>query len=72
MEIDLHGIKHEDDKQTLDKAIWECMKKKKHRLWVITGNSDDMKKIVHDVIKEYRLTAVESMFNPAETIIELI
>ena len=72
MEIDLHGVKHEDVKQILDKAIWESMKKKKHRLGVITGNSDDMKKIVHDVIKEYRLTAVESMFNSAETIIELI
>lgn len=70
MEIDLHGIKHEDVKQTLDKAIWECMKKKKHRLWVITGNSDDMKKIVSDVTKEYKLLAVESMFNPAEIIID--
>lgn len=44
MEIDLHGIKHEDVKRMLDVAIWDCMKKKKSRLHVITGNSDEMKK----------------------------
>ncbi len=72
MEIDLHGIKHEDVKQFLDKAIWECMKKKKSRLYVITGNSDDMKKIVTTVSREHGLTAVESMFNSAELLIDLI
>lgn len=70
MELDLHGIKHEDVKQTLDKHIWDCMKKKRSRLWVITGHSDEMKKIVKTVTSEYGLTAVESMFNPAEIIID--
>lgn len=70
MEIDLHGVKHEDVKQILDKHIWECMKKKKLRLWVITGNSDDMKRIVKEVSHEYGLTAVESLFNSAEILID--
>ena len=72
MELDLHGTKHEDVKQILDKTIWECMKKKKSRLYVITGNSLDMKKIVSDVSREHGLTAVESMFNPAEILIDFI
>lgn len=72
MEIDLHGIKHEDVKQILDKAIWECMKKKKSRLYAITGNSEVMKKIVSDVSREHGLTAVESMFNSAELLIDFV
>lgn len=72
MQIDLHGIKHEDVKQLLDNAIWKCMKEKRSRLWVITGNSDEMKSIVKKVTDEYGLTAVESMFNSAEIIIDFI
>lgn len=70
MTLDLHGTKHEDVKQILDNTIWECMKKKKSRLWIITGNSSEMKKIVVDVASEYGLLAVESMFNTAEIIID--
>lgn len=69
--LDLHGIKHEDVKQLLDGSIWECMQKKKPRLYVITGNSDEMKRIVSSVSSEYGLTAVENMFNSAELIIDL-
>ena len=72
MEIDLHGIKHEDVKRMLDVAIWDCMNKNKSRIYVITGNSDEMKKIVSDVSREHGLTAVQSMFNSAEILIDLI
>jgi DNA-nicking Smr family endonuclease len=68
--LDLHGVKHEDVKQILDKRIWECMKSKKKRLWVITGHSDEMKRIVRDVSRDYGITAVESMFNSAELILD--
>lgn len=68
--LDLHGVKHEDVKQILDKTIWECMKQKKLRLYIITGHSEPMKKIVGEVATEYGLCASESMFNPAEIIID--
>ena len=68
--LDLHGVKHEDVKQILDQRIWECMKQKKKRLWVITGNSPEMKRIVVEVVKDYGATAIQSMFNTAEIIID--
>lgn len=72
MEVDLHGIKHEDVKQILDAHIWKCMSKKMSRLWVITGHSEDMRQIVTNVAREYGLTAVTSLFNEAEMIIDFI
>lgn len=69
--LDLHGVKHQDVKQLLDSSIWECMQKSKPRLWVITGNSDEMKQIVVSVVSEYGLCAVENLFSSAELIIEL-
>lgn len=53
-ELDLHGIKHIIARQLLEKTI--------NRLWgtnqdlhIITGHSNSMKKIVIDLLTEYKL-----------------
>jgi hypothetical protein len=68
--VDLHGVKHQDVKPILDGKIWECFQQDWTRLYVITGHSPEMKKIITDIAIEYNATAVESLFNPAEMIID--
>jgi DNA-nicking Smr family endonuclease len=68
--VDLHGIKHRDVKQILDSKIYACMESGDKRLYVITGYSLEMKKIVTEVAREYKLTAVDNMFNGGEMIID--
>ncbi len=72
MTIDLHGIKHEDVSKLIDASIYKCLKTKKSRLWVITGNSQEMKRIVKTVADEHGLTAVESLFSNTDIIIDFI
>lgn len=69
MEIDLHGVKHEDVGRTLDTFIWEQMKRKSGGIKIITGNSPEMKKIVSDIVAEYGFVAVESYCNSASMIV---
>ena len=71
MTLDLHGTKHEDVTKLLDAFLYKHIKKKTSRVYVITGNSDDMKKIVSKISTEHGLTAVENMFHSAELIIDL-
>lgn len=53
-ELDLHGIKHEDVKPLLIQFI-ESLWLTGTNVEIITGNSPEMKKIVIDVLKEYKL-----------------
>jgi DNA-nicking Smr family endonuclease len=69
--IDLHGVKHQDAEQIIHENIWRCMSNHIPRLYVITGHSQEMKKIVINAVALYNITVVESMFNPAEMIIDL-
>jgi DNA-nicking Smr family endonuclease len=69
MEIDLHGVKHEDVGRILDTFIWEQMKRKSGGIKIITGNSPEMKKIVSQIVAEYGFIAVESYCNSASMIV---
>lgn len=68
--VDLHGMKHQDVKQILDNRIWQSIKNQNNRLYIITGHSTIMKKIVTNIAREYNLTAVTNMFNFGEMIID--
>ena len=72
MEIDLHGVKHEDVGRTLDTFIWEHMQKKSGGIKIITGNSPEMKKIVSDIVAEYGFIAVESYGNSASMVVNFL
>lgn len=52
--IDLHGMKHQDVKAVLIRKI-EDMWDSNEELHIITGHSDKMKKIVGEVLDEYKL-----------------
>lgn len=55
MEIDLHGTKHSQVRTKLDRFIWVCMQNNVICANIITGNSEKMKKLVAQVLKEYKL-----------------
>lgn len=72
MQIDLHGVKHEDVGRTLDTFIWEQMQKKVTGIKVITGNSPDMKRIVQEIAYEYGFTVNDDWGNTATLYINLV
>jgi DNA-nicking Smr family endonuclease len=53
MNLDLHGVKHENVVRLVDVFIWQCMQTKKKNATIITGNSDTMKKIVEECLNEH-------------------
>lgn len=62
-EIDLHGVRHEDVGKKLDPFIWENMKLNESHIGIVTGNSEEMKKIVNELLKEYSYTSEQSLMN---------
>lgn len=72
MEIDLHGVKHENVGSLLDKTIWEGMNKNYSTIRIITGNSREMKRIVNEIADEYGFMVNDEWGNSAAMIMSLI
>lgn len=53
--LDLHGMSHYQINSHVDGFIWSCMKSNKSYAEIITGNSDRMKSLVIEIIKDYKL-----------------
>ena len=70
--LDLHGIKHAEVKQLFDTFIYENMKKRSFEVEVITGISDQMKKIVFELTDEYKFDYYQDLLNPGKIIIKII
>ena len=71
-EIDLHGVKHEQVSNLLDRFIWDAMRRGLTSIDIITGNSEAMKTIVKDVLSEYELVAENSITNTGMLLVNLI
>jgi DNA-nicking Smr family endonuclease len=69
--IDLHGIKHGDVSKLLDSFLWQNMQKKTREVRVITGNSDEMKRIVKDTLSDYGFSSEEEYFNAGALIVKI-
>jgi DNA-nicking Smr family endonuclease len=69
--IDLHGVKHEEVGSMLDTFIWDNMKRKTSAVKIITGNSEDMKKIVWDIANEYNFLVDDLWTNTGVLIMNL-
>ena len=61
--LDLHDVKHENVGRMLDQFIWENMQKNNSFVKIITGKSDEMKKLVNEIIDEYGFPSEEELFN---------
>jgi DNA-nicking Smr family endonuclease len=71
MKIDLHNIRHQDVQTKLDKFLGEHMMKGTNEIRIVTGNSDNMKNVVDDVLNDYGLTSQPSPLNNGILIIKL-
>jgi DNA-nicking Smr family endonuclease len=69
--IDLHGMRHEFVESALIRKI-ESMWNTNEYLEIITGNSDEMKRIVKQVLEEYKLDFREGDFYNSGYITALI
>ena len=69
--IDLHGVKHESVSRLLDEFIWDNMKIKSSYINVITGNSDEMKRLVSEAVAEYGFVAEPSLINTGTLTVNL-
>jgi DNA-nicking Smr family endonuclease len=55
MKLDLHGVKHADVDKELDSFLYEHLQTKNLQVEVVTGKSTTMKKIVKDLLVDYKL-----------------
>ena len=70
-ELDLHNVRHQDVQTKLDKFLGEHMMKGTNEIRIVTGNSDNMKNVVDDVLNDYGLTSQTSPLNNGILIIKL-
>jgi len=61
--LDLHGVLHRDVPREVDSFLYEHMLKASLLINIITGNSDEMKRIVGAVLDEYGFHYKESLLN---------
>jgi len=69
--LDLHGVKHEDVPREVDKFIGSHLMGGSNSVIIITGNSDEMKRIVGDTLSDYGISYSESWGNTGELAINL-
>ena len=70
-ELDLHNVRHMEVQSFMDKFLGEHMMKGTNEIRIVTGNSDNMKKVVDDVLNDYGLTSQTSPLNNGILIIKL-
>ena len=70
--LDLHGVKHSDVQTILDQFLWENMKKNQKEVSIITGISDQMKRVVKECVEDYNMSYQEDFLNPGKIIIKLV
>ncbi len=63
MKLDLHGMKHMDVSKHVDEFIWGAMQRKEHSIDIVTGNSEEMKNIVRECVRDYGFVCTEVFWN---------
>ena len=53
MQLDLHGVKHENVSRLVDVFIWQSMQRNMKQALIITGNSNTMKDIVVKCLNDH-------------------
>lgn len=69
--IDLHGIRHHEVQNLLDKFLTKHLYQGTKEIYIITGNSDKMKDVVDSVLSDYNLSSEYSFLSKAELIVKL-
>ena len=62
--LDLHGVRHHEVHDKVDKFIGgHIFEKKTNSVKIVTGNSPRMKEIVKETLSQYQLDGKEDFFN---------
>jgi len=69
--LDLHGVKHKDVPREVDKFIGSHLMGGSNSVIIITGNSDEMKRLVGETLSDYEMSYNESWGNTGELAINL-
>lgn len=69
--MDLHNTKHQEVQTKLDKFLGEHILNGTNEAIVVTGNSDKMKVIVRNILKDYNLIGETSELNSGILTIKL-
>jgi DNA-nicking Smr family endonuclease len=70
--LDLHGVKHSDVQGMFDEFIYENMRSGSKEVEIITGISEQMKRIVRNLSDEYSMECYDHPLNPGKIIIKLV
>ena len=70
--LDLHGTKHENVSNEVDRFIWEAMQRNVSQIEIVTGNSEQMKNIVRECVDDYGFVCTEVFWNFGALTITLV
>ena len=69
--LDLHGTRHGDVFNKVDKFLGEHLLKGTSAITIITGHSPEMKKRVSRVLDQYEMYGQESVVNSGQLTVDL-
>lgn len=69
--LDLHGVRHKDVSRKIDTFIGDHLLSGSPTVFIMTGRSPDMKKIVDKTLGDYQMTSNEHINNPGVLIVSL-
>ena len=70
--LDLHGIKHSEVQRVVDIFLWENIQKKEKEVEIITGISNQIKKIFKECVKDYNMDCTDDLLNFGKITIKLV
>jgi hypothetical protein len=70
--LDLHGVKHSDVQNIFDNFMYENIKLNSKEVEIITGISEQMKRIVKKLSEDYIMDCYDDPINPGKIIIKLV
>lgn len=70
--LDLHGVRHANVSREVDKFIGEHLMGGSKSVIIITGNSDEMKRLVGKTLADYGMNYEEIWGNDGEVAVKLV
>ena len=70
-QVDLHHVRHGEVNRLLDNFLYKHMQKGTTEVKIITGKSPEMKKIVYDIVEEYKMSVTEEWNNFGSLIVKM-
>ena len=70
--LDLHGVRHADVQREVDQFIGEHLMGGTKSVVIITGNSEEMKKLVAKTLGDYGMNYTEVWGKTAEVAVSLV